>query len=198
MELQEKESTIKSKLQWFLFVVLIPFLFAITVALVVLTIAGVNVFDAAKQYGQHIPFVSSIIPGVEPEIDAEDKLREDLIDLEATNQDQQSQITDLKNEVEQKQAEIDTLKTEIEKLNEELLAKEEENQDTTQTKQDLAKIYESMSTKNAAAILTELQDEDALNILRTLSSAKLSAILAKMEPADAARYTELLAINEAE
>lgn len=47
-----------SKFQWFL-VIFIPLIFAVTVALIVLTVAGVNVADKAKEMSAKIPFIES-------------------------------------------------------------------------------------------------------------------------------------------
>jgi flagellar protein FlbB len=196
MELQENESKVTSKFQWFLFVVLIPLLFAITVALVILTISGVNVFDITKKYGQHIPFVEKFTNGTDAVVNIEEKLRVDLNNLEAKNKEQITAMTKLEKELDQRQLEIDGMKLQIERLTEELDQKEQEQQNKQKSIKEVAKIYESMSTKNAAAILTELDDDAALTILFALNNNIISSILEKMEPADAARYTELLTKNQ--
>ena len=48
-----------NKLQWFLMVVVIPALFAFAVAIVVASVAGINVFEKAKEFSGKIPFISS-------------------------------------------------------------------------------------------------------------------------------------------
>ena len=58
---EELETKKTSRFQSFIYVVLIPLLFTITVALIVMTILGYNVFELTKEYGQKIPFVSSMI-----------------------------------------------------------------------------------------------------------------------------------------
>jgi flagellar protein FlbB len=193
VELQENESKLVNKFQWFLFVGIIPLLFAVIVFVIVLTFAGFDVGGAAKKYGQFIPGVSSLIPTEEGEIDLEAKLRQDVNDLETLNQDQLAMVEQLEKEAEEKEGKITDLQMQIEKLNEELRTKGQQQQDKEQTLGELSKIYESMSAKNAAAILTELEDQDALTILRTLSTDTLGPILEKMEPVDAARFTKLLA-----
>jgi flagellar motility protein MotE (MotC chaperone) len=193
MELQEeKESGILKKLQWFIFVIFIPMLFATVVGLVVLTFAGINVVDAAKKYGSNIPGISKLVAEEDKAINLEEKLRKDIVDLEATNKDQLTTIADLEKEVEKSQAEVETLQSKIDQLTEQLNMGEDQVEHSKQTMKDIAGIYESMSAKNAAAIITELQDQDAIQILQSLSSDALGEILEKMEPTEAAKYTRLL------
>ncbi|WP_456275496.1 MotE family protein [Bacillus sp. AK128] len=194
MELQENESKLISKFQWFLFVGVIPLLFAVIVSVVVLSFAGFDVTGTALKIGQHIPGVSSLLPvEEEEEIDLEAKLRHDVEELEALNNEQLAMVEQLEKEAEIREGEITSLNAEIERLMEQLNAQEAEQQETKQTIKELSKIYESMSAKNAASILSELEDQDALTILQALSTEALGAILEKMEPADAAKYTKLLA-----
>ncbi|WP_246939936.1 MotE family protein [Bacillus pinisoli] len=192
-QLQENESKLINKFQWFLFVGVIPLLFAVIVSIVVLTFAGVDVAGAIQKYGQHIPGVSKLLPAEEGTIDLEAKLKQDVSNLEATNQENLTMIEQLEKEAEVRETEMSSLQAQIEDLTEQLKAKELEQQETKQTIDELSKIYESMSSKNAAAILSELDDQDALTILRALSTEALGSILEKMEPTDAARFTKLLA-----
>jgi flagellar protein FlbB len=193
VELQENESKVYNKFQWFLFAGIIPLIFAIVVSLIVFTFAGVDVVDAAKKYGQYIPGISKLIPNEEGTINIEAKLQKDVLDLEAVNKDQLASMEKLEIEIEKRQGEIDSLQAKIEKLTEELRVREEQQQETKQTLTEIGKMYESMSAKNAAAILTELNEQEALKILKILPSNSLGSILEKMAPVDAARYTELLA-----
>lgn len=192
MELQEeKKSTFLSKIQWFFFVVFIPMLFAIAVALIVLTFAGVDVSGAAKKYGSHIPGISKLVADKDT-INVEEKLRKDIDDLEATNKNQLETISDLEKKVEERDKELEKLQAEIEELTNEM-NNEEENQGTSvKSEKEISKAFESMSAKNAAAIVTELQESEAVKILQALSTDTLSSILEKMDPVIAAKYTKLL------
>jgi flagellar protein FlbB len=194
MEIQEKESSVLKKLQWFLFVVMVPMLFASLVALVVLTFAGVNVVDAAKKYGANVPGLSKLVAEEDTAINVEEQLRKDIVDIESINKEQLTTISDLKEEIEQSQANVDSLQNKVEQLTKELNKEEKEQEDTEQTMKEIAGVYETMSAKKAAAIITELREQEALKILQTVSTDSLSSILEKMEPVDAAKYTELLAI----
>ncbi|MBA2873990.1 MotE family protein [Thermaerobacillus caldiproteolyticus] len=190
----EKEEKV-NKLQWFLFVIVIPLLFAIALTLVITTIAGVNVFDVAKKYGAKVPGVSQLVG--ETKTTSEQVLKKNIVEQKATIEEQKMKIKELEKEAENKQKQIDSLKQEIERLNAELSAKQEEeaqssSNEAKQTVQDISKMYETMSPKNAAAIISEMSDGDAINILSSLSSDKAAAILEKMTPANAAKYTALL------
>jgi flagellar protein FlbB len=189
---KENDEKSYSKFQWFLFVILIPLLFAITLALVIMTVSGVNVFDAAKKYGEKIPGIAQLIPNEKKA--SEEILKEDLIEQKATVEEKTMEIKKLEKELENKQKEIDSLKNEIERLNAEMETKqstEQENQQG-QTIEDIVKMYESMSAKSAANIIPEMSDNDAVKILSSLDSEKAAAILEKMDPANAAKYTALL------
>lgn len=192
-QLQENESKVANRFQWFLFAGVIPLLFAVIVSIVVLSFAGVDVAGAVQKYGQHIPGISKLIPAEEGTIDLEAKLKQDVTNLEEINKENLTMIEQLEKEAEVRATEITSLQTQIEQLTEELNAKELEQQETKHTITELSKMYESMSAKNAAVILAELEDQDALTILRGLSTDALGAILEKMEPVDAARFTKLLA-----
>lgn len=192
MELQEeKGATFLGKIQWFFFVVLIPLLFAIAVALVVLNFAGVDVEDAVKKYGANIPGVSKLVADKDT-IHVEEKLRKDIVDLEATNKEQVDKISNLEKEIEKRDTELEQLQAEIDELTEQLNNEDSEKANTEKTKSEVSKAFESMSAKNAAAIVAELQESEALNILQALSTDTLSSILEKMDPVQAAKYTELL------
>ncbi|MGN7398840.1 MotE family protein [Cytobacillus praedii] len=187
---EELETKKTSKFQSFIFVVLIPLLFTITVALIVMTILGYNVFELTKEYGQKIPFISSALSD-----DASDSAKDvetKMIELEAEIKDREAKITKLETELDSKDQEISRAKLEKEQLEseiEELTAMKEENK---RAFKDIVKTYETISAKKAAPILSQMSETEALEILTNLKSDKLAEIMEKMEPEDAARYTELL------
>lgn len=187
---EELESKKTSRFQSFIFVVLIPLLFTITVALIVMTILGYNVFELTKEYGQKIPFISSALSD-----DASDSAKDvetKMIELEAEIKDREAKITKLETELDSKDQEISRAKLEKEQLEseiEELTAMKEENK---RAFKDIVKTYETISAKKAAPILSQMSETEALEILTNLKSDTLAEIMEKMEPEDAARYTELL------
>lgn len=177
-----------SKLQWFFFVIVIPLLFAVAIALVVMTIAGINVFDLAQKYGEKIPGISAIVSDEEQISEA----TENVFTLRATVEDQKVEIAKLQSEIESKQASLELSQKEIDKLMQELKAFEEQEREITLQLEELAEVYETMSAKKSAAILSEMTNEDTVEILGKMSNEARAAVLEKMEPAKAAALTKLL------
>lgn len=191
--IEEKESKKSSKFQGFIYVVLIPLLFAITVALVAMTFLGYNVFELTKEYGQKIPFISSVFS--EDETQSVKGLEKEMIKLEAEIKDREAKISQLQTDLDSKEAEISKVQIEKERLEEEideLTAMKEQNK---RAFKDIVKTYETISAKKAAPILAQMSEDEALQILSSVKADTLAAIMEKMEPEDAARYTELLTVK---
>jgi flagellar protein FlbB len=202
IEREEKES----RLQWFLFIIVIPSLFAAALALVIMAIAGVNVLDAVKTHSKNIPIISQFIDvqKIQRKLGTTIEKQNEIIDR------QKKKINDLENELSAKQQEVDRLKKEMERLEEQLSlmeANKEElpedqaatmNTTNNTTMEDIVRMYETMSEENAAMILTKMPESDVLTILSSLDSDKAAAILEKMSPDDAAKYTSMLAQRAAE
>ncbi|PWW27367.1 flagellar motility protein MotE (MotC chaperone) [Cytobacillus oceanisediminis] len=186
---EEQGSQKASKFQWFLFAFFIPILFAVTVALLVFTLSGNNIFVTVKEYGQKVPLLSSIING---ESSNSEVMESQLIELEAEIKDREARITQLESQLDSKELEIERAGLEKQRLEQEikeLTAIKEENK---RAFKDIVKTYESISAKKAAPILTEMKDEEALKILSNVKADTLAAIMEKMDPEDAAHYTALL------
>ncbi|QED47544.1 MotE family protein [Cytobacillus dafuensis] len=188
--LEEKESKKSSRFQGFIYLVLIPLLFAITIALIVMTILGHNVFELAKEYGQKIPFVSSVFE--EENSKSLENLETKGIELEAEIKDREAKISQLETQLESKDEEISKVQMEKERLEDEiaeLTAMKEENK---RAFKDIVKTYETISPKKAAPIISNMSEEEALKILSNVKADTLAGIMEKMEPELAAKYTELL------
>lgn len=186
----EKEEKKVSRFQWFVFTGIIPTLFAILIVLIVLSFAGINVFDKAKEYGQKIPFLSNLIEENTPKTIEE--LETTMIKLEGQIKDKEAQIVDLETELDGKDKEVERGKLEMEQLQmqiDELMAIQEENKKAFK---DIVETYETMSAKKAAPIITNMSEQEALKILSNLNSEQLASIMENLEPANAAKYTELL------
>lgn len=190
---EEKGEKKFNKFQWFIFTGLIPTLFAILIVLIVLSFAGINVFEKAKEYGEKVPFLSSLIE--ENKTKTEEEWETSLIELEGEIKDREAQIEKLQLELDGRDKEVERGKLEIEQLQlqiEELIAIQEENK---RAFKDIIKTYETMSAKKAAPIISQMNEQDALKILTTIKSDNLAAILESLEPEKAAKYTELLTNN---
>ncbi len=182
-----------SKFQWVLFVIVIPILFTITLALVLLTIAGVNVFEYSKVITQNTPILSSYVSSDENAVvENRESVELQISSLEDTIQEKEEQIAELEKNLKEKETEINSLQEELLFLEEELLVKEEEQKTYGKTIAEISKMYETMSPKNAAVIIPKLDNEEAISILSALKTETVSKILEKMDPEDAAKYTQLL------
>lgn len=182
-----------NKLQGFLFIGVIPTLFAVVVLLIVLSFSGINVFEKTKEMGQKLPFIAEHI-----ENDAsktEEEWERSLIELEGKVKDREAEIGQLKKNLAQKDKEIETHLLQIEQLQaqmDELHTHKEENKLALQ---EVIKTYERMSAKKAAQIITNMNDEEAIKILTNLKAEQFAAILENMKPEQAAKYTKMLTSN---
>ncbi|QOR68560.1 hypothetical protein IM538_10840 [Cytobacillus suaedae] len=192
MDSKVSASKIYSKFQWFLFVIVIPVLFTVTLALVLLTIAGVNVFEYSKVITQNTPILSNYVSSDENAVvENRESVELQISSLEGTIQEKEEQIAELEKNLEEKESEINSLQEELLYLEEELLVKEEQ-ETYGKTIAEISKMYETMSPKNAAVIIPKLDNDEALSILSVLKTETVSKILEKMDPEDAAKYTQLL------
>lgn len=181
--------------QWILFVLVIPLLFAITVALIVMTVAGVNVFEKAKEIGSHMPFVSSLIDDGGSADKGGQTDKEKIVSLQAEIKNKEAKIEQLEKNLKASDKKMEDLYTEKDRLEIELeKLKETDDAAVAEEKQDnqLISTYESMSPKNIANILVNLSDNEAVKILSEMSTEKQADILEKLPPEKAAKYTKLL------
>lgn len=184
----EKTEKKHGKIQWFFFVVLIPLLFAITLSLVILTVAGLNIFDLAKEYGVNVPGVT--------ETTEEENNETSIYDLEATIRDQETTLEQYQADLDKKDETIEGLNEQITQLQEELNQLRNQREERKVKLENLAEMYTSMSTKNAAAILSELENTDAIDIFIHMDTENRAAILEKMETTKAAELTRELKPQE--
>ncbi|WP_210363821.1 hypothetical protein [Bacillus sp. REN3] len=188
--IEEKENQRENRFQWFLFVIVIPTLFAIVIALVVLTFAGINVFQTAKDIGAKLPFVSKMVEDTkQPSIEEYEK---NIIRLEAEIKDGEAKMEQLQSKIESKDLQVERLeleKSQLEAQIEELTAIQQDNK---RAFREIVKTYESMSAKSAAPIIAEMKNEEAVRILTNIKPDALAAIMEKLPAAEAAKYTEML------
>ncbi|SFA74036.1 MULTISPECIES: MotE family protein [unclassified Bacillus (in: firmicutes)] len=187
---QDKDENRQSPIQWFLLVILIPIMFAIVVTLIVTTVAGINVFDVAKEHGAKIPLIGGLFDQDEQKALAE--FEKERIDLEGQIKDREAKIEQLQSKLENKDKDIEKARLERDRLLQEiddLNAIQEENK---RAFKDIVRTYETLSAKKAAPIITQMKDEEALKILTNVSAETLASIMENMEPDQAAKYTQLM------
>jgi flagellar motility protein MotE (MotC chaperone) len=195
IEVKEKQSGKGRSFLWFLYVVVIPILFAITVAIIVSFIAGVNVFDAVKDVGQKIPIVGSL--GQKNDSNTSKISEKDVIELQGQIKDREEEISQLQTQLENKDSDIQSAELENNRLQKELDDMSANETERTRALKDMIKTYETMSPKKAAPIIVQMNDNEALKILSSIKADILAAIMENMNSQDAAKYTQLLT-NDAE
>jgi|UPI000426F76D flagellar motility protein MotE (MotC chaperone) len=191
---EEKERTRYSPFQWFIYIILIPLLFTITVALVVMTFSGINVFEAAKEYGNKIPLVGSLFAVDKKENNQQ--LEKNIIDLESQIKDREAKIQQLKTQMDQKDKSIQMGELEKSKLQQEvnnLVAIQEENK---RAFKDIVRTYETMPVKKSAPIISKMPETEALKILSNIKPETLAGIMENMDPAQAAKFTGMLTTQD--
>ncbi len=185
-----REESKSNPIQWFLLVVLIPVLFAVTVALIVSTVAGVNVFEAAKEFGEKVPVFSNIFS--KDSEDDIDQLEKDRIELEGQIKNREAKIDQLQSKLENQDKEMERAQLEKERLLQEIDELSAIQEDSKRAFKDIVRTYETLSAKKAAPIISQMNEVEALRILTTIKPEALASLLEEMEPAKAAQFTELL------
>ncbi|MBS8263462.1 hypothetical protein DYI25_03285 [Mesobacillus boroniphilus] len=188
--LEEKESQDVNKFQWFLYVIAIPTLFAIVIALVALSFLGINIFETAKEIGGKVPVISQYVKEErQPSIEEFEK---DIISLEAEIKDREAKMEQLQSKIDSKDTLLKRMeleKTQLQAQIEELTAIQEENK---RAFREIVKTYETMSAKSAAPIISKMDTDEAVKILTNIKPESLAAIMEKLPAEEAAKYTELL------
>ncbi|MFT4413564.1 MotE family protein [Fredinandcohnia humi] len=192
METTETTEKEYSKLQWFLYVVLIPSVFTLIIVGVLLYVSGFNSVGAIKDFGAKIPGISGLFQKEETKQQETSEPKVSVPELKATISEKEAKITELEDELGLKEDEINALQEDIDRLSNEIHVLQDERLAKSKTIEELTKMYELMSPKNAALIIPNLNENEAREILSSLKTEKLAAILEKMSPEDAARFTELL------
>lgn len=177
---------------WFFFVVLVPTIAAIVIAVVIMSIAGVNVGEWVKKTGSNIPIISSFIKT------EEEKSIEELEDkLVQTIEEKDREIAELEATVEQHVDDLDKLTEEVETAEQQLLSSvdteeiEQEREETTQnTIKEMAASYQKMNHNQAAKIIEEMDRTLALTLLSELPNDVRGKIIEKMDAEIAVKITE--------
>lgn len=201
MEEEIQEEREYNRLEWLLYIIVIPALFASLLAGILASLLGYNVVGSVKDWLNSIPYVEKLIPDDAPtsQTVADNKAESKESKAAQANEDAtktKEAAAQLQKEVSQKESTIAALQKQIDDLKrttEEKRLKEEERQKQFQ---DLAKVYSSMSAKNAAAIVGNLSKEEAVVVLSKMKTDEQAQLLAKMDPKKAADISILLKDNQ--
>ncbi|WP_284139952.1 MULTISPECIES: hypothetical protein [unclassified Virgibacillus] len=186
---QKKENKNKmNPILWFIFAIVIPVVIALILAAVIFSIAGVNVVDWAKNTGNKIPVLSSVITTDEEKV-KQDKEQETKRVIEGKD----AQIEDLNEEVASLEGTIEQLKQEIAKLEKKNAnaSKDEAGSEQNNIKA-IARSFQDMDDVKAANIVTKMEKETAIILMNELSNEVRGKILGAMDPEIAADLTQRL------
>jgi flagellar motility protein MotE (MotC chaperone) len=185
-----KQNEKSSKIVWFLLVIAVPAIFAVTVFGIVLSFMGVNVIEEAKNTGKKIPIVKNVLNDEAPAVAVSQSTEKQW---KAKFDEQEDYIKILSADLQKKEKEVSALKSDIA-----LLEKQVEDAETSvkaDENEQLKKLYEAMSAKDAAAVMTEMNNNEVLGILTLLQAETQAAILSKLDAKRAAELTVLMASN---
>ena len=176
--------------QWILFVGVIPLMFAIMVALIILFVADVNVFDSVNKMASKIPFISTLV-GDEEDKDAKNlqEVGEKVVELQASNEEYAAQIDELTKNVKDKNKMIADLNKEITGLKAQLQKRDDKIAANEVQFSEIVKSYETMPPKKAAELIELMDEEDAIVLLSRLKNSTLTSVLEKMTPETAAKLS---------
>jgi len=186
----KKEKKKMNPFLWFLFAVIIPLAVVISILLIILNVAGVDVSGWTKDRVSSIPVLSSLVPE-----DEENTVEEDTEQV-------QTRVAEKDAEIDQLQEEIRGLETTIERLNQDIVKLEnrnEQNNDlpneeehSSESTSSMSGTFKDMDNEQAALILQNLDEETAMSILNEVSNKVRGQILEAMDPEVAADLTQLL------
>ena len=186
-----------SKFQWFLVTVFIPFIFTLVVAVIVLTIADVNVLGKVKEVSKKVPVVSGLFEEKQskPTKQKEASNSGEIVELEAKMADQKMEIEKMEDLLDAKDETIQRNELEKQQLEAEINELRLAQSKSKEINTDIIKTYESISAKKSAPIITNMNDEDAVKILASLKTDTLADIIEQMTPTDAARLMKKLSVQ---
>lgn len=177
------------------FVFILPAIVALLLAVIVLSIGGINVVGWAKDKAQSVPVVSSLI-----KTDEEKNIMEELEQANEKIAEQNEELESLKAEIEQleaiaKEQELEMKKMTNEKESEESIKEIEEEKENLEVKQ-IAASFKKMDKEKAARIVESLHQSTAVEILSNVSGDVRGGILEEMDPKVAAKLMEDMVIRK--
>lgn len=187
-----KENVMKEKERmnpflWFLFAIIIPGIIAITLTMIVLAVAGVDVVGWMKNTGNNIPVLSSMIVTDEEkrELERKENIQQQLAKKDETIEQLSAEKTALEGTISRLEKKIETLEEDLAE------ARKEKEEQPDPTMVQIASSFMEMDSKQAATILEQLEKDAAFLILKELPNDSRGLILASMSPDIAADITKM-------
>lgn len=171
-----------------LLAVVLPLVFLITLAIIVLTLLGINVFEKAEQYARTIPGISQSASSEESNTNQAEQGR-----MEAVIANKDAEIEEMQMEINQKQSTIDELEQKILQLETDLEdTLNGEDKDGDEKAMDVAESFQEMDAEEAALIMENMNQSMAVQVLTYVGSKERGEILGQMNPEVAAGIAAVL------
>lgn len=184
---------------WFFFAIVIPFIVAITITVIIFTVAGVDVIGWAKNTGNNIPVVSSVIT-TDKEKNSQ-RAEEKMKDTIASKDEEISQLN----------REVSSLESTVDKLEQENVKLENSNSNENDSKSDtsdkagteagndsiktISSSFKDMDSEQAALITENMEQDLAVGILKQVPNDVRGEIFEQMDPGLAAELAQLFVTN---
>ncbi len=193
MDNLDMEKSTYSSFERFLYIFLLPVLFAIVLIGVLLNFFDYDIKGAAYDLGRKIPIVSSLVPDEEADSTAVTnptnqtiKNEQTIQNLNADLSEKDTVIAELQSALEEKDQSISALEDNLEQL---ILLEQSSESDVEEYRvqlQALAKMYSDMTAGKAAKILENLTMPELVLVLYEMRADDRGKVLAKMNPKTAA------------
>lgn len=190
---KDQTKTKSNPILWFLFAIVVPLVVAVTIIIIIFTVAGFNVIDWAKNTGNNIPVISSVVAtDKEKSNQRTEETNKDTIAKKDEKIDElEANVTDLESTVDQLKQDIIKFKNANETItnkqeSDEKSAKKDKNSQLT----SMTASFEEMDPKQTALILQDLDEGMAVKILKGLPEEVRAGVLEEMETEKAAQYTK--------
>lgn len=180
----KNESRQGNKLQWFLFVIAVPIIFAIIIGMVILNVTGINATEKVKELGHYIPFIDTS--------EEEQPAEREVAYYEATIKERDTKIDDLEVQLTKKDDQIENLKGQIESYQQQLEEMKESNTNQQEEMKKLTNSFKDMEPSKAADILVAMNQGHAIELISNLQDDIRGAILSEMDAENAAVFTNSL------
>lgn len=198
------EKSSYGKLERFIYIILLPILFATILIGVLFTLFDYDVKNVVYNIGRKIPIINNIVPEeIIPSTDTGNpanesiQLDQQIKDLAASATEKDNAIMELEEQLKSRDNQITQLEESVEKfiLEQEYIAINSE--EYRKQLKSLASMYAGMSASKAAPILENLTMPELVLVLYEMSSDEQGSVLAKMNPKTAADASiQLKDVNE--
>lgn len=177
---------------WFLFAIVVPVIVAITLVIIISKVAGFDVIDWAKNTGNNIPLISSVVTTDEEKTEqrTEKVFKDKIAKKDEKIEELESEILNLEETVDQLKQEIVKLENTEEPITDEGTEDETVSSEKSNQLISMTASFEQMDPEQSALILQDLEEGMAVALLKGLPEDVRAGILEEMEPETAAQYTK--------